>query len=148
MRRKPHCIGRKEQIRLSWISRRGRSFSFLVARNSTVFDECIFHHAYCYVLHRRNVPPVCSSMDKYIIMLEYSQVYEYTVESRDSHLRRGEKSQVLILKKQFQVCIFKRLFKSFVDSFRSPRSLSKNDEKKGSSGNEIYLHKIIEAFSL
>jgi len=28
-------------------------FLFVVARNSTVFDECIFHRAYCYVLYHR-----------------------------------------------------------------------------------------------
>jgi len=66
------------------------------------------------------------------------QVYEYIVESRDSHLRKAE-SQVLILKKQFQVCIFKQLFKSFVDNFRSSQSLSKNDEKKSNSENKILL---------
>jgi len=95
-----------------------------------------------------NVQRVCSPMDKYVIILEYSQVYEYTVESRDSHLRRGERSQVLILKKQFRVCIFKRLFKSFVDSFRSPRSLSKNDEKERWLRKRESLRKIIEAFPL
>lgn len=133
-----HYMGRKEQIRLSWISRCA-FFLLVVEKNSTVFDECIFHHAYCYVLYRRYVPRVCSSMNKYVIMSEYSQVYEHTVESRGSHLRRGEKSRVLILKKQFQVCIFKQLFESFVNSFRSSRSLSKNDEKKGSFENEAFL---------
>jgi len=49
----PYCIGRKEQIRLTRISRRARFFLFVVAKNSTVFDECIFHRAYCYVLYYR-----------------------------------------------------------------------------------------------
>jgi len=43
------------------------------------------------ILLHRNVPSVCSSMDKFVIMLEYSQVHEYTVEYRDFYLRRGER---------------------------------------------------------
>lgn len=64
-------------------------FLFAVASNSTVFDECIFHYAYCCVLHRRDVPRVRSSMDKYVIRVGifpslriYSRVSRLSFEKR------------------------------------------------------------------
>lgn len=115
------CMGRKEQIRLSLdfeTRARARAFSSLLQEILSFW----WMHFSSRIVTYFTVPRVRSPMDKYIIMLEYSQACKYTVKSRDSHWS-GAESQVLILRKQFQVCIFKQLFGSSVDNFGSPRSL-------------------------